>query len=198
VFDAKGGEIWVVRARGVRELVESHFDVIYVLVTLCTSSTFVWCFWPTNSIIYSQCSCWLCVYYVFTLYVITSLLVLVHRFDFTFICEQETYDVYALIHIIMLHTFSVKDYWVQLTIFSIDRNFNTNYSHKTCRVVINHQKGGDWKHLGPWLVLVINDNVMLYVTNVCFAETNGKLGRITGRSTTTVKTISEIRTRSDD
>jgi hypothetical protein len=26
-----------------------------------------------------------CVYYVFTLYVITSLLVLVHRFDFTFI-----------------------------------------------------------------------------------------------------------------
>jgi hypothetical protein len=33
-----------------------------------------------------------------------------------------------------------------------------------------------WKHLGLWLVLVINDNVMLYVTNVCFAETNGKLG----------------------
>ena len=28
-------------ARGVRELVESHFDVIYVLVTLYTSSTFV-------------------------------------------------------------------------------------------------------------------------------------------------------------
>jgi hypothetical protein len=27
---------------------------------------------------------------------------------------------------------------------------------------------------------------------------NGKLGRITGRSTTTVKTILEIRTRSDD
>jgi hypothetical protein len=27
---------------------------------------------------------------------------------------------------------------------------------------------------------VINDNIMLYVTNVCFAETNGKLGRITG------------------
>jgi hypothetical protein len=26
---------------------------------------------------------------------------------------------------------------------------------------------------------VINDNVILYVTNVCFAETNGKLGRIT-------------------
>jgi hypothetical protein len=48
------------------------------------------------------------------------------------------------------------------------------------------------------LVLVINDNVMLYVTNVCFAETNGKLGRMTGRSTTTVKTIPEIRTRSDD
>jgi hypothetical protein len=47
------------------------------------------------------------------------------------------------------------------------------------------------------LVLVINDNIMLYVTNVCFAETNGKLGLITGRSTTTVKTIPEIRTRSD-
>jgi hypothetical protein len=44
---------------------------------------------------------------------------------------------------------------------------------------------------------VINDNVMLYVTNVCFAETNGKLGRITGRSTTTVKTIPTMRTRSD-
>jgi hypothetical protein len=29
---------------------------------------------------------------------------------------------------------------------------------------------------------------------VCFAETNGKLGRITGRCTTTVKTIPEIRT----
>jgi hypothetical protein len=54
-----------------------------------------------------------------------------------------------------------------------------------------------WKHLGPWLVLVINDNVILYVTNVCFAETNGKLGRMTGRSTTTVKTIPEIRTRID-
>ena len=48
------------------------------------------------------------------------------------------------------------------------------------------------------MVLVINDNVILYVTNVCFAETNGKLGRMTGRSTTTVKTIPEIRTRSDD
>jgi hypothetical protein len=54
-----------------------------------------------------------------------------------------------------------------------------------------------WKHLGPWLVLVINDNVILYVTNVCFAETNGKLGRIIGTSATTVKTIPEIRTRSD-
>jgi hypothetical protein len=42
---------------------------------------------------------------------------------------------------------------------------------------------------------VINDNAILYVTNVCFAETNGKLGRMTGRSTTTVKTIPEIRTR---
>jgi hypothetical protein len=30
-----------VRARGVRELVESHLDLIYVLVTLCTSFTFV-------------------------------------------------------------------------------------------------------------------------------------------------------------
>jgi hypothetical protein len=47
------------------------------------------------------------------------------------------------------------------------------------------------------MVLVINDNVILYVTNVCFAETNGKLGHMIGRSTTTVKTISEIRTRSD-
>jgi hypothetical protein len=50
-----------VRARGVRELVESHFDVIYVLVTLCTSFTFVWCFWLTNSIYtldaYVDCVC---------------------------------------------------------------------------------------------------------------------------------------------
>ena len=35
------------------------------------------------------------------------------------------------------------------------------------------------------------------MTNVCFAETNGKLGHMTGRSTTTEKTIPEIRTRSD-
>jgi hypothetical protein len=27
-----------------------------------------------------------------------------------------------------------------------------------------------WKHLGPWLVLVINDNIRLYVTNMCFVE----------------------------
>jgi hypothetical protein len=47
------------------------------------------------------------------------------------------------------------------------------------------------------LVLVINDNIIFYVTNVCFAETNGKLGRMTGRSSTTVKTIPKIRTRSD-
>jgi hypothetical protein len=33
------------------------------------------------------------------------------------------------------------------------------------------------------LVLVINDNIILYVTNLCFAETNSKLGRITGRCT---------------
>jgi hypothetical protein len=43
----------VVRTRGVRVLVESHFDVIYVLDTLCTSPTFVCRFWLTNSIIYS-------------------------------------------------------------------------------------------------------------------------------------------------
>jgi hypothetical protein len=49
-------------------------------------------------------------YYVFTLYVITGLPVLVHQFDFIFIYEQETYDVYALIPIIMLYTLSVKDY----------------------------------------------------------------------------------------
>jgi hypothetical protein len=44
------------------------------------------------------------------------------------------------------------------------------------------------------LVLVINDNIILYVTNVCVAETNGKLGHITERCTTMVKTIREIRT----
>jgi hypothetical protein len=32
-------------------------------------------------------------------------------------------------------------------------------------------RGAAGRHLGPWLVLVINDNVILYVTNVCFAET---------------------------
>jgi hypothetical protein len=31
------------------------------------------------------------------------------------------------------------------------------------------------------------------MTNVCFVETKGKVGRITGRCTTTVKTIPEIR-----
>ena len=112
------------------------------------------------------------------------------------LCEQETYVVYALILPILLHDFLCQTYWVWLTIFTIDRKTNKLLSH-SCRVVINHQKWGDWKHLGHWLVLVINDNVILYVTNVCFAETNGKLGRMIGRSTTTVKTIPEIRTRSD-
>jgi hypothetical protein len=70
------------------------------------------------------------VYYVFTLDVITSLLVLVHRFDFTFIYEQETYDVYALIHIIMLYTFLSKITEVQLTIFSIDKIL---VAHRTVR-----------------------------------------------------------------
>jgi hypothetical protein len=39
----RGRDMRVVRARGVRELVENlvYFDVIYVLDTLCTSSTFV-------------------------------------------------------------------------------------------------------------------------------------------------------------
>jgi hypothetical protein len=50
------------------------------------------------------------------------------------------------------------------------------------------------KALGPWSVSMINDNVILYVTNVCFVETNGKLGRITSRCTTTVITIPKIRT----
>jgi hypothetical protein len=43
------------------------------------------------------------------------------------------------------------------------------------------------------LVLVINDNVILYVTNMCFAETNGKLGHIIGRCTIMVKTIPKIK-----
>jgi hypothetical protein len=46
----------------------------------------------------------------------------------------------------------------------------------------------------PLVVLVINDNIILYVTNVCFAEAHGKLGHITGRCTTTMKTIPKIRT----
>ena len=159
-------------------------------------SVLAWCFWLTNSINTLVVYDWLCV--------LCFHLIFYHQSSsswfidlISLLYEQETYDVYALIPIIMPHTLSVKDYWVQLTIFSIDRNFKTNYSHKTCRVVINHQKGGDWKHLGPWLVLVINDNVILYVTNVCFAETNGKLGRITGWRTTTVKTILEKRTWSN-
>jgi hypothetical protein len=56
VFDAKGGEIWELwELGGLRELVESHFDVIYVLDTLWTSPTIVCRFWLTNSIIYSRC-----------------------------------------------------------------------------------------------------------------------------------------------
>jgi hypothetical protein len=46
----------------------------------------------------------------------------------------------------------------------------------------------------PWLVLVINDNVRLYVTNVCFCRANGKLGHIIGSCATTVKTTPEMRT----
>jgi hypothetical protein len=69
-----------VRARGVRELLESHFDVIYVLVTLCTSLVLL-----AQTLYILSMLMFDCVYYVFTLYVITSLLVIVHRFDFTFI-----------------------------------------------------------------------------------------------------------------
>jgi hypothetical protein len=39
-----------------------------------------------------------------------------------------------------------------------------------------------------------DDNIILYVINVCFTETNRKLGRIIGRCTITVKTIPKIRT----
>ena len=51
-----------------------------------------------------------CVYYVFTLYFITSLLSSCFIDLTSLLYEQETYDVYALIPIIMLHTLSVKDY----------------------------------------------------------------------------------------
>jgi hypothetical protein len=187
-------ELW--ELGGVRELVESHFDVIYVLDTVCTSSTFVWRFWLTNSIIYSRCLCWLCVYCVFTLYVITSLLVLVHRFDFTFIWTRNlqcvcTHSYYYVTHSFCQKVLSITNhllYW---------QKFQNKLLSQSCRVVINHQKRGDWKHLDPWLVLVINENVILHETNVCFAEANGKLGHITSRCTTTVKTTPEIRTWSN-
>jgi hypothetical protein len=87
----------------------------------------------------------------------------------SFLYEQETYILNAPILTIILHDSFCQNYWVYLTIFSIDRKTNKLLSH-SYRVVINHQKRGDWKHLGAWLVLVINDNVILYVTNVCFAE----------------------------
>ena len=51
-----------------------------------------------------------CVYYVFTLYHITSLPALVSLIYFLFLYEQESYDVYALTLIIMVHVLSVKDY----------------------------------------------------------------------------------------
>jgi hypothetical protein len=42
---------------------------------------------------------------------------------------------------------------------------------------LDEVNGGGWcciysllKASRPWLVLVINDNIRLYVTNVCFAE----------------------------
>jgi hypothetical protein len=50
-----------------------------------------------------------CVYYVFTLYVITNLLVMFVDL-ISLLYEQETYDVYALILITMVHILSVKDY----------------------------------------------------------------------------------------
>jgi hypothetical protein len=64
-------ELW--ELGGVRELVESHFDVIYVLASLCTSLMF---FGSQTRYILSLLMID-CVYYVFTLYFITSLLVLV-------------------------------------------------------------------------------------------------------------------------
>ena len=35
------------------------------------------------------------------------------------------------------------------------------FTHTRGSVVINHQKGRDWKHLGPYWVSVINDNTWL-------------------------------------
>jgi hypothetical protein len=74
--------------------------------------------------------------------------------------------------------------FVKITIVYLDLYIQTNEQTKGNVV---------WKHLGPWLVLVINDNVILYVTNM-FCRDNGKLGRITESCTTTVKTILEMRT----
>jgi hypothetical protein len=72
----------------------------------------------------------------------------------SYLYEQETYVVYALILTILSHNFFCQICWVSLTIFSIDRKTNKLLSH-SCRVIINHQKGGDWKHLGPWCVALL-------------------------------------------
>jgi hypothetical protein len=57
-------ELW--ELGGVRELVESHFDVIYMLVTLCTSLVLL----AHKLYIYSRCL-WLTVYIMFSPYILS-------------------------------------------------------------------------------------------------------------------------------
>jgi hypothetical protein len=49
-----------------------------------------------------------CVYYVFTSYFISNLLVLVSLILTSLLYELESYDVYALTLIIMVHVLSIK------------------------------------------------------------------------------------------
>jgi hypothetical protein len=160
-------ELWELGGYGVSWENSWSFDVVYMHDTLFTSSTFVWCL--THKL-YDMLSMFVNdgVYYVFTYYVATSRSVLVHGFHFILIwtrnlCFVCAYTYYSITWLFLSNLLSITNhlhYW---------QKTNKLLSH-SCRVVINHQKGGDWKHLGPWLVLVINDNIRLYVTNVCFAE----------------------------
>jgi hypothetical protein len=135
--------------------------------TLCISSSLLYAFYLTNSMTCSQG-------------ILMTRVLCFHLFCCHQSCSSCSWSLphtfvnkilmlCMLLYLYSYMTFLCQTYWVSLSIFSIDRKTNKSLSH-SCRVVINHQKGGDWKHLGPWFVLVISDNIRLYVTNMCFVE----------------------------
>ena len=82
---------------------------------------------------------------------------------------NELYYLYScLFHIFWVHHVGLVHISLTNTFVLIDKSLydpsmlkTSTLSHTRGSIVINHQKGGDWKHLGPSWVSVINDNTWL-------------------------------------